>query len=83
MLLPFPSPSILQPLIEQHLPLYPAVPPQCLRKGRSSPIPLIFATVRIFPTNHQSQAVCPHTLGMGRHPRQPQGRDFPPGTLTG
>lgn len=84
MLLPFPSPSILQPLIEQHPPLYPTVsPPRCLRKGRSSPIPLIFATVHIFPTNHQSQAVCPHTLGMGRHPRQPQGRDFPPGTLTG
>lgn len=84
MLLPFPSPSILQPLIEQHPPQYPAVPPsQCPRKGRSSPTPLIFATVRIFSTNHQSQAVCPHTLGMGRHPRQPQGRDFPPGTLTG
>lgn len=36
MLLPFPSPSILQPLIEQHPPLYPAIlPPAPMPKKRT------------------------------------------------
>lgn len=83
MLLPFQNPSILQPFIDQHPPLSTQQYPPLMSKKRTAlPHSLDFRYCPVFfPTNHQSQAVCSHTLGMGRHPRQPQGRDFPPSAL--
>lgn len=74
MLLLFQNPSIFQPLVKEHppLPTQKTPPPrQCPRKGRSSPLFQFSLLSVIFPTNHQSQAACPHTLGWGATPGSP------------
>lgn len=75
----FPTPHRIAPTTA-----HPAVPsPNAQEKDDPPPTPSIFSTVRCFPNKPPAPApggVSAHSW-LGRHPRQPHGRDFPPRAL--
>lgn len=74
MLLPFPK-ALHFPTPHRIAPTtaHPAVPsPNAQEKDYPPPfLQFFFLLSVIFPTNHQSQAACPHTLGWGATPGSP------------
>lgn len=85
MLLPFQNPSIFQSLIEEHPPLptqqYPSLMP---KKTTILPHSFNFSLLSvIFPNKPPEPGGVSAHSWLGRHPRQPYGRDFPPRALAG